>query len=114
MIKRGQVYWVDFGQPHGSGPAYGRPAVVIQDNDFNETNLNTVIIAIITTNLRLVSMDGNVLLMPKTNGVSEPSVVNVTQVYTVDKSELVDLMGVVTKLELKQIDDGLRLVLSLA
>ena len=114
MIKRGQVYWVDFGQPHGSGPAYGRPAVVIQDNDFNETNLNTVIIAIITTNLRLVSMDGNVLLMPKTNGVSEPSVANVTQVYTVDKSDLVDLMGVVTKLELKQIDDGLRLVLSLA
>ncbi len=112
-IRRGQIYWLDFGQPRGSGPAYHRPAVVIQDNDFNQTNLKTVIVAIITTNLRLAKMDGNVLLMPRPNGVSSPSVVNITQLYTVDKSELADLIGVVTRSEMDQINKGLRLVLAL-
>lgn len=112
-IRRGQIYWLDFGQPRGSGPAFERPAVIIQDNFFNQTNLRTIIVAVITTNLRLAYMDGNVLLMPKRNGVSVPSVVNVTQVYTVDKTELLERIGVVTKSEMEQIDKGLRLVLSL-
>jgi mRNA interferase MazF len=112
-IRRGQIYWLDFGQPRGSGPAFERPAVVIQDNFFNKTNINTVIVAIITSNLRLAEMDGNVLLMPRRNGVSTPSVVNITQLYTVDKAELVNLIGVVTRSEMEQINKGLTLVLSL-
>lgn len=113
VIRRGQVYWLDLGHPRGSSPGYERPGVVIQDNHFNRTNLNTVIVAPITTNLRLAKMDGNVLLTPRSNGVKELSVVNVTQLYTVDKADLVDLMGVVTRSEMEQIDHGLKLVLSL-
>ncbi len=112
-IRRGQIYWLDFGQPRGSGPAFERPALIIQDNFFNQTNLNTIIVAIVTTNLRLAEMDGNVLLMPRRNGVSIPSVVNITQLYTVDKTELIEQIGVVTRSEMEQIDKGLRLVLSL-
>ena len=111
-IRRGQIYWLDFGQPRGSGPAFERPALIIQDNFFNQTNLNTIIVAIVTTNLRLAEMDGNVLLMPRRNGVSIPSVVNITQLYTVDKTELIEQIGVVTRSEMEQIDKGLRLVLS--
>ncbi|NOT46424.1 MAG: type II toxin-antitoxin system PemK/MazF family toxin [Acidobacteria bacterium] len=113
MIKRGQLYWLDLGEPRGSSPGYCRPGVVIQDNHFNRTNLNTVVVALVTTNLRLALMDGNVLLTPKANGVRELSVVNVTQIYTVDKEELVDRIGNVTRAELEQIDNGLKLVLSL-
>lgn len=113
-MRRGQIYWLDFGQPRGSGPAFERPAVIIQDNFFNQTNLKTVVVAIITTNLRLAGMDGNVLLMPRRNGLSSPSVVNVTQVYTVDKTELIERIGVAAKSEMEQIDRGLWLVLSLA
>jgi mRNA interferase MazF len=112
-IRRGQIYWLDFGQPRGSGPAFERPGLVIQDNFFNQTNIHTVIVAIITTNLRLAEMDGNVLLMPRRNGVSFLSVVNITQLYTVDKAELIEPIGTVTKSEMDKIDRGLRLVLSL-
>jgi mRNA interferase MazF len=112
VIRRGQVYWLDLGHPRGSSPGYERPGVVIQDNHFNRTNLNTVIVALITTNLRLAKLDGNVLLTPKPNGVKELSVINVTQLYTVDKADLVDLIGVVTRSEMEQIDQGLKLVLS--
>ena len=114
MIRRGQVYWLDIGDPRGSGPGFQRPGVVVQDNDFNRTKLKTVIVAMVTTNLRLATMDGNVLLTPKRNGVSKLSVVNVTQLYTVDKTVLLDMIGTVTKAELEQIDKGLRLVLSLS
>lgn len=112
-IRRGQIYWLDFGKPRGSGPAFERPAVIVQDNFFSQTNLRTVIVAIITTNLRLGEMDGNVLLMPRAGGLTSPSVVNVTQIYTVDKEELMELIGVVTKSEMEQINRGLKLVLSL-
>ena len=112
-IRRGQIYWLDFGQPRGSEPAYERPAVIIQDDFFNLTKLNTVIVAIVTTNLRLAEMDGNVLLMPRANGLKAESVVNITQIYTVDKSLLSDLIGEVSKSEMKQIESGLRLILSL-
>jgi mRNA interferase MazF len=113
MIRRGQVYWLDLGDPRGSGPGFERPGVIVQDNDFNQTNIKTAIVAMITTNLRLATMDGNVLLNPRRNGVSKLSVVNVTQLYTIDKTVLVDLIGTVSKAELEQIDKGLRLVLSL-
>ncbi len=113
MVKRGHLYWLDFGMPRGSQPGYLRPVVIVQDNDFNRTKIRTVIVAVVTTNLSLAYMDGNVLLMPKKNGVKEPSVVNVTQLYTVNKTELIELIGVVTRQEMRLIDEGLRLVLSL-
>ncbi|MBE7515519.1 MAG: type II toxin-antitoxin system PemK/MazF family toxin [Chloracidobacterium sp.] len=112
-IRRGQVYSADLGEPRGSGPGLARPVVVIQDNDLNDARIHTVIIAVVTTNLRLAAMDGNVLLTPRRNGVQKYSVVNVTQLYTVDKTELVELIGTVTKAELNDIDKGLLRVLSL-
>jgi mRNA interferase MazF len=113
MVKRGQLYRFDFGTPRGSEPGYSRPVLIIQDDDFNATNIGTVIIAVVTTSLRLAKMDGNVLLEPKKNGVKELSVVNVTQLYTVDKIELGDLLGTVTQEEMRRVNEGLKLVLSL-
>ena len=113
MIRRGQLYWVDLGEPRGSSPGFERPAVVIQDNDFNRTSLRTAIVALLTTNLRLAIMDGNVLLMPGANGLREPSVVNVTQVYTVNKSDLTEPIGRLNRSEMDMVDKGIRLVLAL-
>ena len=113
MIRRGQLYRLDLGQPRGSSPGFQRPGIVIQDNDLSRTNLNTVVVALVTTNLRLAKMDGNVLLTPKRNGVDRLSVVNVTRLFTVDKADLVDLIGAVTRSEMELIDRGLRFVLSL-
>lgn len=114
VIKRGEIYWLDLGEPRGSGPGFLRPVVIIQDNDFNQTKIGTTIIAILTTSLRLANMDGNVLIIPtKANGLEKPLVVNVTQLYTIDKAELLDLLGSVTDSEMALVDKGLNLVLSL-
>lgn len=114
VIKRGDIYWLDLGEPRGSGPGYLRPVVIVQDNDFNQTKIGTTIITILTTNLRLANMDGNVLIIPtKMNGLKNPSVVNVTQLYTIDKTELGDFIGSVAASEMALIDKGLNLVLSL-
>src|SRR5690606_21592394 len=112
-IRRGQIYLTDLGEPRGSGPGFARPVVVIQYDDLNDPRLHTVIIAVITYNLRLAAMDGNVLLTPRRNGIQKYSVVNVTQLYTVDKVELIELIGTVTKAELDEIDKGLLRVVSL-
>ena len=113
VIKRGQLYWIDFGEPSGSGTGFHRPGLVVQSDHYNRSKLNTIIVALLTTNLRLALMDGNVLLKPGKNGLREESVVNVTQLVAVDRTDLQELIGTVSASDMRRVDDGIRLVLSL-
>lgn len=113
MISRGEVWWADLGVPRGSSPGYERPVVVIQSDTFNKTNIDSIAVAIITTSLRLAPMPGNVLLERGTGGVREDSVVNVTQLFTIDRSDLLEYWGKIPRDGIELIDQGLRLVLSL-
>jgi mRNA interferase MazF len=113
VILRGQVWWADLGVPRGASPGFERPVVVIQANGFNKTDIDSVIIAISTTNLRLARMPGNVSVQAGIGGLKEDSVINITQLFTVDKTDLLELLGSVPRDIMGQIDDGLRLVLSL-
>lgn len=113
VIRRGQVWWADLGPPRGASPGYERPVVVIQADLFNKTDIESVIVAIATTNLRLARMPGNVAVERGTGGLTQDSVINTTQLYTVDKSDLLDLLGTLPKAKIDQVDLGLKLVLSL-
>lgn len=113
MISRGQVWWADLGVPRGSSPGYERPVVVIQSESFNKTDISSVIIAISTTNLRLAAMPGNVLIEQGVGGMKEDSVINITRLFTVDRTDLVEYLGKLPNNKIEEIDDGLRLVLSL-
>ena len=113
MIRRGQVWWADLGTPRGASPGYVRPVVVIQAELFNKTDIDSVIIAIATTNLRLARMPGNVSVSGDVAGLKEDSVVNITQLFTVDQTDLLELLGNIPDNKMEQIDRGLRLVLSL-
>lgn len=113
VIKRGQLYWIDFGEPRGSGPGFHRPGLVVQNDHYNRSKLDTIIVALLTTNLRLALMDGNVLLKPGKNGLPEESVVNVTQLVSVDRTDLEELIGTVSASDMSKVDDGIRLVLAL-
>lgn len=113
VIKRGQLYWIDFGPPRGSGPGFHRPGLVVQSNHFNRSKLDTIIVALLTTNLRLAQMEGNVLLKSGKNGLRDDSVVNVTQMVAVDRRNLQELIGTVTASDMSKVDEGLRLVLAL-
>ena len=113
VIRRGQVWWADLGVLRGASPGFERPVVVIQADGFNKTDIGSVIIAISTTNLRLARMPGNVRVRAGIGGLKEDSVINVTQLFTVDKTDLLKLLGSVPGNLMEQIDRGLRLVLSL-
>ncbi len=113
VIERGQIWWADLPEPRGSSPGYEHPIVIIQSDDFNKTKINTVIGAVITSNLALAEMPGNVLIKKNQSELTKDSVVNVTQIVTIDNSELLEYVGKISERKMEQIERGLRLVLSL-
>lgn len=113
VAGRGDIWWTNLPEPVGSSPGYSRPVLVIQSNTFNRSQINTVVIAIITTNTKLAGSLGNVPLTAKQSGLPKDSVVNVSQLFTIDESLLRDYVSTVSDKKMEQIDRGLRLVLSL-
>ena len=113
VIERGEVWWADLGEPDGSEPGYRRPVVIVQSDAFNRSRLRTVVAVVLMTNVRLVEAPGNVLLPAKATGLPKDSVVNVSQVMTVDRDFLLERAGRVRGQLLKDVDKGLRLVLAL-
>lgn len=113
MIRRGDIWWVDLPEPVGSGPGFRRPALVVQNEEFNASPINSVIIAAITGNIALAEAKGNVLLTPAQSGLPKASTVNVSQLLTIDKSLLIEYVNTLSPGKLKQVDEGLRIVLSL-
>ena len=110
-MRRGEVWWASLPPPMGSGPGYRRPVLVIQANEFNESDIKMVVAVIMTTNLRLAGAPGNVRCGSKETGLPRESVVNVSQVVKVDKARFTQRVGSVPTHVLRQVEDGLRRVL---
>jgi mRNA interferase MazF len=110
MIRQGEIYWIDLGQPIGSEPAYIHSYVVLQNNALNYSQIRTVIVCALTTNLRRAKALGNVLLDVDEADLPEQSVVNVSQVFTVDKILLTEKIGYLSMQRVQQILAGLALV----
>ena len=110
-IKQGDIYWVDFGIPKGSEPGYRHPHVVIQNNIFNESKINTVVVCALTSNLKWAKSPGNILLKKGEGNLPKDSVVNVTQVETIDKSFLAEKIGALPASRVKQIIEGIKLLI---
>lgn len=113
VIRRGDIWWASGPEPVGSGPGARRPYLIVSADDFNDSRILTVVGALITSNLRLGDAPGNVVLSPKVSGLPQPSVVNVSQVITLDKRDLTDRVGRLPANVLATVNDGLRLALGL-
>lgn len=111
MIRQGDIYWVDLGEPVGSEPGYRHPHVVVQNNVFNASNIRTVVVCAITSNLRRGRAPGNVVLDAGEGGLPRQSVVNVSQIFTVDKQHLDEYIGALSPTRVRQILAGIALVL---
>lgn len=111
MIRQGEIYWVDFGEPQGSEPGYLHPAVVVQNDVFNRSNIRTVVVCPLTSNLRRAEAPGNVLLSPGEADLAEQSVVNISQLFTVDKQDLRDKVGTVDQGRTQEVLSGIDLLL---
>ena len=113
VVERGQVWWADLGEPAGSEPGFRRPVVIVQSDAFNRSRLRTVLAVVLTSNVRLVDAPGNVLIPAKAAGLPKDSVANVSQVITVDRDFLTEPAGRLRGELVKDIENGLRLVLAL-
>jgi mRNA interferase MazF len=112
-MRRGEIWWASLGEPRGSGPGFRRPVLVIQSNDFNESAIRTSICAAISSNLRLGEAPGNVRIAPRASGLAQESVVNVSQLITLDKQILTQKVGRLAAESLRDVEAGIKLVLAL-
>jgi mRNA interferase MazF len=113
VVRRGEIWWASAPEPRGSGPGSRRPYLIVSSDLFNQSRINTVIAAVITSNLRLADAPGNVRLPARGTGLARASVVNISQVITIDKAFLTQKIGRVSNTLMTAVDDGLRLVLSI-
>ena len=111
-MHRGEIWWASLDEPEGSGPGYRRPVLVVQSDEFNRSRIGTVIVAVLTSNMALAQAPGNVLLKARHAGLAKDSVVNVSQVITVDNQCLTEKVKKVEPSTMAEVDNGLRLVLS--
>jgi mRNA interferase MazF len=111
VIQQGDVFWVELGEPVGSGPGYRHPHVVVQNNIFNRSRIRTVVVCAITSNLRRAQAPGNVLLDKGEANLPKTSVVNISQLVTLDKDLLAEKIGTVSRERLEQVLEGVRLLL---
>jgi mRNA interferase MazF len=113
VIHRGGIYWADLGEASGSKPAKRRPVLVIQSRHFNASRLSTTVAAVITSDMRLATMPGNVFIPAAATGLPQDSVVNVTALVTLDKTDLGAPAGHLPDSLMDDVDRGLRRLLSL-
>ncbi|MEG4015449.1 MULTISPECIES: type II toxin-antitoxin system PemK/MazF family toxin [unclassified Microcoleus] len=111
VINQGDIFWIELDEPSGSEPGYVHPHVIIQNNLFNRSRINTVVVCVLTSNLRRANSPGNVLLEAGEADLPEQSVVNVSQILTISKSQLGEKIGTLSTERIRQIIDGIRLVL---
>ncbi len=113
-MMRGEVWWADLGLPRGSAPALRRPVLIISADPYNRSELSTVTVTVLTTNVRLASLPGNVMVPADTADLDGDSVVNVTQIATIDRGVLEERIGAMPDWLMVQVDAGLGRALALA
>ena len=112
-MKRGEIWWTDLPAPSGSGPGYRRPVLIVSADAFNRSRIATVIAAVVSGNEGLAEAPGNVRVHGRTTGLARASVVNVSQLITLDRRDLDARAGRLDARQLAAVDRGLRLALGL-
>ena len=110
---RGEIWWADFGIPFRSEPGFRRPVLIVQDDAFNKSKINTVVVIPITSNLALESAPGNVYLGKEESGLNKDSVIVVSQIGVLDKNRLLEKVSKINKLNMEEVEYGIRVVLGI-
>jgi mRNA interferase MazF len=110
-IRQGEVFWAGVIEPSGSARVYDRPYLIVQNDAFNRSRINTVVVCSLTSNLRRAGDPGNVLLVPGEANLPEQSVINVSQIVTIDKSQLRERIGTLSSDRIREVLRGINLLL---
>ena len=112
-MRRGEIWWASLGEPHAPAPGFRRPVLVVQSNDFNESAIRTSICAAITSNMRLANAPGNVRVTRRVSGLPHDSLINVSQLITLDKQVFTENVGRLPAQSMRDVEAGIELVLAL-
>jgi mRNA interferase MazF len=112
-MTRGEIWWADFGIPFGSEPGFRRPVLIIQNDSFTESKINTVLVVPLTTNIVLADAPANVLLKRKDSKLSKDSVIVVSQITVLDKDRLIEKEAKISTKIMEQVESGIRLILAM-
>ena len=112
-MNRGEIWWADLPVPGQSEPEYRRPVLIVQSDGFNRSRIGTVVALAITSNLKLAEAPGNISLARRGTGLRKTSVINVSQVITLDKEYLIKRTGRVSGAVMTRVEESLRLLLGL-
>jgi mRNA interferase MazF len=110
---RGDIWWADFGIPFGSEPGFRRPVLIVQSDSFNKSQLNTIVVIPLTTNLFLENAPGNMLIEKEESGLTKDSVIVVSQIYAIDRHRLLEHVSSISKTVLAQVEYGIKMVLGI-
>jgi mRNA interferase MazF len=112
VIRQGDIFWIDLGAPVGSEPGYRHPHVIIQNNLFNQSLINTVVVCALTSNLKRATAPGNVLLDKGEANLPKQSVINISQLFTVNKNDLSEKIGSLSRERFNQVYEGIKLLVA--
>jgi mRNA interferase MazF len=109
-VNRGEIWWADLVEPRGSSPGFKRPVLIIQADYFNRSRINTIICAVITSNVKLTEAPGNIYLSKKDSGLSKDSVINISQIITLNKNNLTEIVKKIKPIIMKDVETSLKLI----
>jgi mRNA interferase MazF len=112
-MMRGEIWWADLGIPFGSEPAFKRPVLIVQEDEFNRSAISTIVIIPFTTNLELAEAPGNVFLDSEESGLSKDSVLVTSQIVAIDRRRLLEKISRTGRRNFGEIDEGMRIVLGM-
>ena len=112
-MRRGEIWWASLAAPAGSAPGFSRPVLIVQADPFNQSRIRTIVVAAITTNARLAAAPGNVFVKRRETKLPQDSVVNVSQILTIDKALLRAKVGRLSPGVMESVEEGMRTVLGL-
>ena len=112
-MMRGEIWWADFGLPFGSEPGFRRPVLIIQDDAFNKSKINTVIVIPLTSNLMLEKAPGNVYLEKEESNLSKDSIIVISQIGVLDKNRLIEKVAKINRGVMEEVGQGIKLVLGI-
>src|ERR1700686_54676 len=112
-MRRGEIWWASLAEPQGPGPGFRRPVLIVQSNELNESAIRTSICAAMTSNMRLAQAPGNVRVPRRVGRLPHESVINVSQLITLDKRMLTEKAGCLPAESLRDVEAGIKLVLAL-
>ena len=112
-MTRGELWWADFGIPFGSEPGYKRPVLIIQNDFFNRSKINTTIVIPLTTNLILADAPGNILITKNQSKLKKDSIITISQIEVIDRQRLIEKITKIDRTIIEKIENNIMFVLGI-